>query len=303
MGRTLPPFASVRAFEAAARHLSFREAADELCLSPSAVSHQVRALEAFLDTKLFERRGNRTALTLTGAAYAGKLTSLLDGIEATARDVRDGARSTLRVLATPGFAARWLVPRLDRFAGAGAVRLRVSTGAPSTDFATNDADVVIQWTDVPATGLSVEPLMRSGRYPVIAPALRQARGIRKPEDLRGVTLMHDETMDRWADWFSVAGVAPPSFPAGPTFPNCELATTAAEQGLGVALAYDLMVRDTVRSGRLERLFDEITMPFVIYSVTVPGARRDVPLIRAFRDWLFAEVDADGLPVPLPTAAE
>ena len=125
MGRKLPPFAAVRAFEAAARHLSFARAADELCLSPSAISHQVRSLEEYLDTKLFERRNNRLQLTLTGGAYAGKMTSLLDVFEASTLHAAENASQSLRVLCTPGFAARWLVPRLDRFVEPSAVRLRV----------------------------------------------------------------------------------------------------------------------------------------------------------------------------------
>ena len=291
MGRKLPPMAAVRAFEAAARNLSFKAAAEELCLSPSAVSHQVRALEEFLDTALFERDGNRMRLTLTGEAYAGKLTGLLDAFDEStqeARGVRKG--DSLRVLSTPGFAARWLVPRLERFAYGDRLRLGVSVGAPSTDFATNDADVVIQWADGDVPGCSVEPFMKSGRYPVISPALKAAKGVERPEDLASLTLMHDETMDMWADWFRAAGVEPPELPRGPRFPNCELATTAAEQGQGVALAYDLMVRGTLESGRLVRLFDTVTIPFVIYSFVCQKARRDEPLIAAFREWLFAEMD-------------
>lgn len=303
MGRTLPPFAAVRAFEAAARHLSFKKAADELCLSPSAVSHQVRALEEFLDTKLFERQGNRTVLTLTGRGYAGKLTGLLDGIDKTTRDVRNAPGGTLRVLSSPGFAARWLVPRLDRFSHPEAVRLRVSIGVPSTNFHENDADIVIQWADATEPGLVVEPLMISGRYPVISPQLRRKCGIERPEDLRDVTLMHDETMDMWSEWFALAGVDPPIFPQGPTFPNCELATTAAEQGLGVSLAYDVMVRGTLASGRLERLFEQITMPFVIYSLAYPETCCDEPLIQDFCDWIVAEVDEDCRPVGTAQAAE
>src|SRR6056297_1540930 len=124
MRRKLPPFAAVRALEATARHMSVKAAADELCLTPSAVSHQIRALEGFLDTQLFERSGNRIALTLTGKTYAGKLTHLLDAM----RDETDAVRAaprTLRVLSTPGFAARWLVPRLPTLDFAQDIRLRV----------------------------------------------------------------------------------------------------------------------------------------------------------------------------------
>ncbi|MDU8943222.1 LysR substrate-binding domain-containing protein [Ovoidimarina sediminis] len=295
MGRKLPPFAAVRAFEAAARLGSFSKAADELCLSPSAISHQVRALEAFLDTRLFERDGNRTVLTLTGRAYAGRLTGLLDAFDESTQDVRRSASETLRVLCTPGFAARWLVPRLDRFAYPETVRLRVSVGAPSTDFQSNDADVVIHWADSPVPGCEMLPLMQSGRYPVAAPALLDRHPISDPRDLHHLTLMHDETMDKWGEWFAAAGCPAPVFPRGPEFPNCELATTAAEQGLGVALAYDMMVRDTVATGRLVRLFDTVTMPFVIYSMVYQSARARDPLVTAFRDWVFAEVHPDGRP--------
>lgn len=289
MSRKLPPFAAVRAFEAAARHLSFKAAAEELCLTSSAISHQIRALEEYLDTALFERVGNRLELTLTGRGYAGKLTGLLDGLDSSTRVVQQAGARPFRVLCTPGFAARWLVPRLDRLEFGDRVRLRVSSGAPSTDFASNDADLVIQWSVDATSGVRVEPLMESSRYPVISPALRREKGVTRPEDLLGLRLMYDETDDAWADWFRAAGVVTDAMPRGPVFPNCELATTAAEQGQGVSLAYDAVVRGTLTSGRLERLFDTVTLPMVIYSVAYPEARSGDPMIRAFRDWIFAEV--------------
>lgn len=295
MGRKLPPFSAVRAFEAAARHLSFTKAADELCLSPSAISHQVRSLEDYLDTKLFERRNNRMQLTQTGQAYSGRMTSLLDVFEASTLDAADAARESIRVLCTPGFAARWLVPKLDRFCEPSAIRLRVSVGAPSTDFQANDADVVIGWADDPVAGAEVVPLMQSGRYPVAAPSFIREQGIETPDDLRNVTLIHDETMDQWAEWFAAAGVEKPDFPRGPEFPNCELATSGVEQGLGVSLAYDIMVRETVASGRLARLFETVTMPFVIYSFVCQRSRVSEPLIAKFREFVFNEVEADGRP--------
>ncbi len=292
MGRRFPPFAAVRAFEAAARHMSFKQAADELCLSPSAVSHQIRALEEYLDTKLFERQGNSLRLTLTGRAYAGKLTGLLDSLDDSTRSVRDAGERSFRVLCTPGFAARWLVPRLDRLSFGDGLRLRVSVGAPSTDFAANDSDMVIQWSDDPVSGVVTEPFMTTCRYPVISPELSASEDVRCPEDLLRLKLMHDEVLDAWGDWFRAAGMEPPAMPRGPVLPNCELATTAAEQGQGVALAYDMMVRDTLRSGRLIRLFDTVTMPVTIYSVAYPEARAADPMVRAFRDWVFAEMAQD-----------
>ncbi|MFZ5964078.1 LysR substrate-binding domain-containing protein [Thalassococcus sp. BH17M4-6] len=299
MGRRLPPFAAVRAFEAVARHVNVKAAADELCLSPSAVSHQIRALEEYFDTALFERRSNRLSLTLTGRSYAGKMTSLLDAFDESSRAIREAGRRPFRVLCTPGFAARWLVPRLDRLSFGDRVRLRVSDGAPSLDFASNDSDLVIQWTDVPIAGVVTEPLMESARYPVISPELKARERVERPEDLSRLTLMHDETMDAWDAWFRAADVVPPALPRGPTFPNCELATTAAERGQGVSLAYDAMVRGTLAEGRLERLFDAVVVPFVIYSVAYPQARAQDPMIREFSDWIHDEVAREGV-APAPT---
>jgi LysR family glycine cleavage system transcriptional activator len=293
MSRKLPPFAAVRAFEAAARHESFKKAAEELCLSPSAVSHQIRGLEEFLDTKLFERDGNTLCLTHTGRAYAGKLTHLLDGFEASTSEITRQDDRPIRILSTPGFAARWLVPRLDRSPMGSRVRLRVSVGAPSTDFATNDADLVVHWSDAPVPGVVVEPLMESARFPVAHPDYIAEHGIAHPRDLTKVTLMHDEVMDAWESWFRIADVVPPRMPRGPTFPNCELATTAAEQRQGVSLAYDAVVRGTLEAGRLVRLFDAVTMPFVIYSVAYAEHRAEDPMIRDFADWLHAESRAEG----------
>jgi LysR family glycine cleavage system transcriptional activator len=295
MGRKLPPFAAVKAFEAAARHLSFSEAANELCLSPSAISHQIRSLEAYLDTRLFERVGNNVRLTLTGQAYSGQMTTLLDQFEARTADIKNDNGHTLRVLCTPGFAARWMVPRLDRFSASKRIRLRVSVGAPSTNFQTNDADVVIGWAYEPISGAEVSPLLRSARYPVAAPSFLARHQIERPEDLLGVTLMRDETMDQWVEWFKAAGVSQPEVPRGPEFPNCELATSGVEQGLGVSLAYDVMVRDTIGAGRLVRLFDAVTMPFVIYSFVCQTNRASEPLIAAFKDFVFAEVDGIAAP--------
>ena len=292
MGRKLPPFAAVKAFEAAARHKSFKAAAEELCLSPSAISHQIRSLEDYLDTALFERQGNRLELTLTGRGYAGKLTGLLDAFDDSTRSVQDAGTRPFRVLCTPGFAARWLVPRLDRLSFGDRVKLRVSVGAPSTDFATNDSDLVIQWADDPIEGVTTEPLLESNRYPVISPDLKTAASVKSPDDLLRLRLMHDETADAWAEWFAAAGIEVPDMPRGPVFPNCEIATTAAEQGQGVSLAYDAMVRGTLASGRLVRLFDTVTIPIVIYSVAYPTARADDPMITEFRDWLFEEVRRD-----------
>lgn len=293
MGRHLPPFAAIRAFEAAARHLSFKAAAVELCVSTSAVSHQIRALEEFLGTKLFHRQNNEVTLTWTGKTYVGKLTYLLDNLEESTRFIRSKNETKLKVLSTPGFAARWLVPRLNRFQLVNETILRVSEGAPSTDFATNDADIVIYTACDDVPGLVIETLMAAGCYPVVSPSLKARERINRPEDLLRVTLIHADVMDGWADWFTAAGLGAPELPRGPTFSSCELIATAAESGHGVALGYDPIVGAAVRDGHLEKLFDIVTVPATIYSMAYQNWRRDDGRILAFRDWIIGEVEIEG----------
>lgn len=185
----------------------------------------------------------------------------------------DGHRP-FRINCTPSFAARWLVPRLDRLSFGNNVRLRISDGEPDTNFTSNDADLVIQWTDGPVPGVATERLMVSDRFPVVSPALKESENIHEPKDLARVPLIHFETNDSWAEWFEAAGLEPPVFPRGPVFPHCELANTAAEQGLGVALSIDATVRSTLAEGRLVRLFNTtIQMPYLIYSVAYLETRR------------------------------
>jgi len=294
MARRLPPFAAVRAFEAVARHLSVKDAAEELCLSPSAVSHQLRALEEYFDTALIERKNNSLQLTLTGRAYSGRLSQLLDMFDESTRQMAEVGHRPFRLLCTPSFAARWLVPRLDRLSFADRVRLRIADGLPSTDFASNDADLVIQWADDPIKDVVTEPLMSSARYPVISPELKEREKIESPEDLLRVPLIHYETMDGWEEWFQTAGIEPPVFPRGPSYPHCELAITAAERGQGVSISFDSLVRDALAEGRLVRLFNtSIRMPFTIYSIAFAESRQDDPMIREFSRWIHAEVAAEG----------
>lgn len=287
--RKLPPFSAIKAFEAAARHLSFKDAAEELCLSASAISHQIRALEDYLATSLFHRDGNRISLTGTGRDYAGRLTHLLDHLDDSTRVARgEDNEKILRVLSTPGFAARWLLPRMGRFKHANAIRLRIAEGAPSTDFATNDADVVIKWRDDPEEGLDVTPFLQSARYPVVSPSLLEREKVSHPRDLLRLTLFRDEVDDQWPEWFRAAGVLSELSDGDPVYPNCEYASTAAEAGLGVSLAYEAVVSGTVDDGRLVKLFETTTLPFTIYAIATQSARRDDPLISSFRKWLLVE---------------
>lgn len=294
MHRRLPPLPAIRAFEAAARHMSFRAAADELCVTPSAISHQIRSLEDHIGRGLFHREGNRIALTETGRAYRAELSPILDALDALTRRVADTPDdSPITVHCTPGFAARWLVPRLGRAPYGNNIQITVSQGAPSTDFATNGAEIVIQWTAGPVPGAISEPLMESCRYPVASPELIARENIKAPEDLLRQTLLQDEVLDAWGRWFDLAGVRFGDAVRGPKLPHCELTLSAAEQSQGVALAYDAMARTGLASGKLARLCDIEVPPITIYSVAYAERRRRCPQVRSFRDWIFDEVRAEG----------
>ena len=233
--------------------MSFREAAVELSLTPSAISHQVKSLEAILGISLFVRERQRLSLTKAGSAYLKDLTPILDALDASTRRISArGPASALRVLSTPGFAARWLVPRLHRYPEKESIVISVSAGAPCMNFSVNEADVVIHWGSEPVATAIVEPMMRSGRYPVASPAFIEREGLRGPADLLRTTLLHDEVDDGWATWFTEAGVEPTGLPRGPRLAHCELTLTAAEEQQGVALAYDAMARNTISEGRLQR---------------------------------------------------
>ncbi|MEQ8897223.1 MAG: LysR family transcriptional regulator [Roseovarius sp.] len=291
--RPLPPFSAIRAFEAAARHLSFKAAAEELCVTPSAISHQVRTLEDHLGQQVFVRAANRLALTRAGAAYASALSTILGELFAATDAATAGSNAgPFRVQATAAFNARWLVPRLDRCPLREALSVTTAAGAPDTDFAGNDADLIVHWRDSPIPGCHVLPMLKSVRYPVASPEVAERIGT--PQDLLNEPLLRDQVLDCWADWFRAAGVVVPDGGPGGTFnANCDINLTASERGKGVSLAWDAIARATLEEGRLVRLFDIETAPSVIYSVAYPEGRADDPRIKAMRDWLLHESMEDG----------
>lgn len=290
MKRRIPPLPAIRAFEAAARCGSFKNAALELCVDASAVSHQVRLLEDLLAVRLFHRTPGRVALTPDGTTYFNAVRPLLDEMDRITREVsRRTDEEPLAVQTTPAFAARWLLPRLGRFLERyPKIALDLSTGLPPTDLNRDNVDIVVQWGDDPVAGLRVEPFMASTRMPVCSPAFLAARpDLRRPSDLSGDILLRDMVAEGWDDWFARAACVG-IHAYGPRFAHCELSMRAAESGLGVDLAYRALIEADVAAGRLVELFDIESSAVVIYSLAYresDGRRRSVI---AFRDWLFHE---------------
>ena len=227
MHRNLPPFPAVRAFEASARHCSFKLAAEELCLTPSAISHQVKTLEDYLGVQLFFRETRGVVLTSEGAGYLQELAGILDRMAAATAHVRSSdASGLLSVRTSPGFANRWLVPRLATFQEIHpAIELNISTSVRPADFAKEDVDVDIRWGCEPSPGMRVDPLIAATRFPVASPALlKNGPVLHRPDDLRHYTLLHDISGNDWERWFKLAGASfePPGAHVLPTAICCSL---------------------------------------------------------------------------------
>src|SRR3954452_19758836 len=208
MLRRLPPLNALKAFEAAARHESFTKAAEELCVTQGAVSHQVKALEATLGLKLFIRERQRLALTEAGRDYLAVIRDALDRIAlGTERLVQRQTSGALTISTSPDFAAKWLVYRLGRFAEAlPDIDLRVSATMHHVDFAREDVDLAVRHGDGDWPGLHVERLSAEQLFAVSSPKLLGGRRLRKPADVLEFPLLHLDTPGAWARWLEAAGL-------------------------------------------------------------------------------------------------
>jgi LysR family glycine cleavage system transcriptional activator len=292
--RRLPPLSAVRAFEAAARQLSFNRAAEELHVTPSAISHQIRSLEEFLGIDLFRRDGRQLLLTDKGERYLAAVREALSLISAATEQVTAAkAAGVLTLSVAPGFATPWLVPRLAGFQlEHPAIEVRLDTALDLVDFARSDVDAAIRSGRGRWPGLRSHRLLADELVPVASPALRDGKTWKQPEDLRDATLLHVlARMGQWRSWFNAVGVPGVDADRGPKFHTSPLALEAAMAGQGVAIADRRLVAEHLASGRLVVVFD-ITLPSdSAYYLVYPEERADNPRITVFRDWLLREVAA------------
>ena len=290
--RQLPPLNSLRAFEAAARHLSFSKAAEELHVTPAAVSHQIKALEQRLGVTLFRRRNREVLLTDAGQAYLPGVRDGFDRLaEATVRLRQRDAGGALNVSVLPSLTARWLVPRLSRFrARHPEIDLRLSASQAVVDFSREDFDAAIRHGRGDWPGLRVDFLLGDRYYPVCSPALLAGPlPLKVPADLRHHVLLHDTAGEDWRDWLAVAGVTGIEVGRGPSFNDGSLLIQAAMEGQGIAIGHSALVAGEIGAGRLVKLFEtELPSPRAYYLVC-PEANADRPKIGAFRNWLLDEV--------------
>ena len=295
MSRRLPPLKALRAFEAAARHLSFTKAAGELNVTQAAISHQVKSLEEWLGLSLFHRVNRGLRLTAEGQVYLQPLRESFDSIDAaTLRLMRVDAPRRLTISTLDSFAAGWLVPRLRGFRDAHPeIEVHITTADEIVDLVRSDHDMAIRYGNGPWPGLYSVQLFDEEIYPVCSPKLITGkRPLSKPGDLARHTLLHDDMAVTWRMWLRAAGVEGIDPERGPYYTNSFLVTHAAVNGDGVALGRSRLVASEIAAGRLIKPF-ELSLPANLsYHVVTPEAEKDRPKIVAFRKWLLAEVERD-----------
>lgn len=297
----MPPLSALRAFEAAARHMSLTQAAGELNVTPGALSHQIRGLEDMLGVKLFERRVRAIALTAAGKQLYPGLQVGFGHIRDAVANLQATNNSQVLVLSTsPGLTAKWLVPRLYRFAAAYPdIDVRISATATNANFVNDGVDMALRnMADPPQAdpALEAEKLIDVFYVPVCSPRLLEKHGpIRVPEDLMRLRLVHDDSLiartarPDWKEWFKAAGAGDVDLQRGLRFNSADHALDAACEGAGVLLSYDMLAYDDLRSGQLVMPFPLALPSARAFYLVRPKARKPPAAAEAFRAWIHEEV--------------
>ena len=293
-----PPLKAVRYFEAAARHLSFSKAAEELNVTHSAISHQIKALEEWVGQPLFDRTGRALRLTEGGRQFLPPVRSAFQQLADAAQDLRQlchGGPLTVSVL--PSLASKWLVPRLFDFrAKHPEIEVRISATERVEQIGQGGIDIAIRYGRGKWPNVDSELLLKDDLFPIVSPALLSGdTPLKEPRDLANFTLLSDTTwqaaqFDFWQQWLEHAGVTGLELKAGGfSFNYSNLLIQAAIDGLGVALGNTMLASDDLRAGRLVRPFDiSVPLDTGYYVVYVRDALKR-PKIKAFRDWVMDQV--------------
>jgi LysR family transcriptional regulator, glycine cleavage system transcriptional activator len=290
MDRKLPPLNALRAFESAARHLSVKIAAEELCVTPGAVSQMLKVLEEHLGVKLFERVNRGILLTQAGREYLPPIRNAFRQIgEASKRVAASNDTGLLTLSVTPFFASAWLVPRLNAFQEAHPnIDLQVLTSSALVDFSRGGVDVAVRHGAGRYPGLRSYRVVSVEMAPVAAPSLVERMGVPKsPDELTTWPLVHDADRKGWSLWFQAQGIDETDLPRGPSFDDSGLLLSAVIAGQGAGLLPAAMVALDEEEGRLVRLAKPTHMETFAYYLIYPEANHDNPKISAFRDWILS----------------
>lgn len=288
----LPPFSTLTALEAAARHRSYSRAAQELFVTHGAVSQQIRKLEDELGVRLFVRRGNSMEPTATGAALAQSVGDSLAGLRRGVEAARNAACGPIVISTGAAFATRWLVTRLARVsAEADEPDLTVRVEDRVADLTSDGVDIALRFGLGPWPGLSSTTLINERLFPVCSPAFLQRHPVARPEDLLGVPLLRHTHLP-WRIWFTAQGLGEPELPPGLAFDDTSMMLDAAAQGLGMALARSGLSERDLRDGRLVRpLAGAVEAPTSHHFVWRDDSPKLARILR-LRDWFVAETQGD-----------
>lgn len=295
MARRLPPLNALKAFETAARHLSFTKAAEEMYVTQAAISHQIKALEDHLGLKLFMRKNRALLLTEEGQSYFLDIKEIfLQLHEATEKLLARGAKGSLTVSLQPSFAIQWLVPRLNQFSEQHPdIDVRIKAVDQDEGSLTDDVDVAIyygrgNWRNLHADKLHTEYLL-----PVCSPLLLKSnKPLQEPSDLRFHNLLHDGSRRAWKAWFTTQGLKHFNVNQGPIFSHSSMVLQAAIHGQGVALAHNVLTRPDITSGRLIVPFNHVLISKDAYYLVCRESQTELGKIMAFRQWMLDMVMAE-----------
>ncbi len=296
MPRRLPPLNACRVFEAAARLSSFTRAAEELHVTQTAVSHQVKLLEQWLGTRLFQRHNNQVSLTAQGKALQPVLWDALERLAHGVETVANPAAVTpLIISAQPNFAFKWLIPRLTDFARDNPlIEPHILTTDRTFDLANTDIDVAIRHADTVGVSDSVpsdvrcELICAAKMFPVASPSLVATQRIAQLDDLERQTLLHViGAADDWSLWLSAAGAHKVDAGRGPRFDSYAASVEAAAHGWGIAMGMDIFVQEDIDNGRLVAPFD-LRLPRSAAWYLLTAKHFQKPNVLKFRAWILAQ---------------
>ena len=289
------PLTALRTFEVAARRLSFKDAADELCVSATTVSNQIRRLERDLGIKLFIRRTRAVVLTDAGRSLSKVMTRSLEEIRVEVETHKRPIRKSVSLAVGPIFASRWMIPRLDRFRKDIPRIDRALPNSPRiTDASLMTSDIAVDWGTGAWVGLEATPLMTIVYSPVVSPDLAQKTGLpNAPRDVANFPILHQQDRSEWMEWLKLAGCEGLPLSDAMTIVDTNVVLQAAIDGQGMALGIFPFCDAEVKAGRLLKPFDLDLSPTRSFHVlTRPGARQRRELADVF-DWLMAEAGSAG----------
>ncbi|AKG67987.1 MULTISPECIES: transcriptional regulator GcvA [Serratia] len=295
MSKRLPPLNALRVFDAAARHLSFTKAAEELFVTQAAVSHQIKSLEDFLGLKLFRRRNRSLLLTEEGQSYYLDIKEIFSSInEATRKLQARSAKGALTVSLPPSFAIQWLVPRLSSFNSAyPGIDVRIQAIDREEEKLADDVDVAIFYGRGNWPGVRTERLYAEYLLPVCSPSLLMGdHALKVPGDLAYHTLLHDTSRRDWLAYTRQLGLQHINVQQGPIFSHSAMVVQAAVHGQGIALVNNVMAQTEIEAGRLVCPFNDVLVSKNAFYLVCHDSQAELGKIAAFRQWILARAASE-----------